>query len=77
MIREYAAFIQNTIYPMLDNIKDIIDTASEKGLPIDKESLGELLEKIFLAHVIDQSIKAFVHIFIAVLICITAYKILA
>ena len=77
MIREYAAFVQNTIYPMLDSIKDIIDTASEKGLPIDKESLSELLEKVFLAHIINESIKAFVHIFISVLICITAYKILA
>ena len=77
MIREYSAFIQNTIYPMLDNIKDIIDTATEKGLPIDKESLGELLEKIFLAHLIDASIKAFVNIFIAVIVCITAYKILS
>lgn len=76
MIREYAAFVQNTIYPMLDDIKDIIEKASEKGFPIDKESLGELLEKLFLAHLIDQSIKAFVHIVIAILICITAYKIL-
>jgi len=49
MHKVYAAFVQNHIEPIIENTKWILEKLDSKGIPITKESLGELLEKAFLA----------------------------
>ena len=74
MIRTYAAFLQNTIDPMLDKLGAILSMCSEKGLPVDRDSLSNLLEKLFLAHIVTVLVKCITGIIVAGVICWTALQ---
>lgn len=76
MIRTYAAFVQNTIEPMLDHVDTIIQTAEKKGLPIDRKSIQDAIEHTFIAHVLTVCIRGVFNVVIAGIVCFTAYKVM-
>jgi len=57
---------------MLDRIADIIKAAEEKGLPIDKKTLQDVVENLFLGHIVTTVIRCVTGIIIAAMICYTA-----
>lgn len=60
---------------MLDKVQDIIEYAEDKGIPITKGSLSEVVEQLFLAHLITFLIEWFFKLGIAFMICVTAFHI--
>jgi len=68
MLKMYAAFVENTIHPMLDRVADILVVAEQKGLPVDKESISELVEKLFLGHIISLIIKCITAVIITAIV---------
>lgn len=75
MLKTYLAFVQNTIEPMLERAEGLIKLAESKGIPIDKDSLSEWLEKVFLAHVCSEILRGVIQIIIASIVCYTAWMI--
>ena len=57
MIKTYAAFVQNTIDPMLDKLGAVLTLCADKGIPIDRHSLSAFMEKLFLAHICSLMLK--------------------
>ena len=72
----YAAFLKNTIDPMLDKIKAILELTEVKGIPITRSATGEFLEKVFLAHICVLLLEWTFRIIIAGIVCYTIYKVL-
>ncbi len=77
MLKTYLAFVQNTIEPMLDRAEVLIRLAESKGLPFDKDTLSEWLEKAFLGHILAEILRGVIQIIIASIVCYTVWKISA
>ena len=75
MLKTYLAFVQNTIEPMLERAEGLIRLAESKGLPLDKDTLSEWLEKAFLGHVLSEILRGIIQIIIASIVCYTAWMI--
>lgn len=75
MLKTYLAFVQNTIEPMLERAEGLIRLAESKGLPLDKNTLSEWLEKAFLGHVLAEILRGVIQIIIASIVCYTVWKI--
>ena len=75
MLKTYLAFVQNTIEPLLERAESLIKLAESKGIPIDKDSLSEWLEKAFLGHVLSEILRGVIQIIIALIVCYTAWMI--
>jgi len=76
MIKSYGHFIKNTIEPMLDKAPDLLFLADSKGIPIDKNSASDFLERLFLSHMCTLAVKCLTQIIIAGIVCFTIYKVL-
>ncbi len=72
----YAAFLKNTIDPMLDKVKAILELAATKDIPITRDNISELLEKVFIMHACVLVIEWFFRLLVTAAVCYTVIKVL-
>jgi len=74
MIKYLGAFIQNTIRPMIEELKWILDELNKKG--ITKEDLKEGLRDLLDRYVLIVAIRCGFTFIAVIMIIATLYKIL-
>lgn len=75
-LKPYGAFIENTIRPMLEEFKWILEECEKKNISITEKNVRRILEYIATTHITVTIFKTIQTIIIAVIISITCYLIL-
>jgi len=74
--KSYAAFLKNTIEPMLDKLHDVIGMAESRGIMVTRENISEVMEKFAILHFTTFTIEWVFRLLIAGMICFTVYKVM-
>ena len=64
MIKTYAAFIQNTVYPLLEEFREVLDLAETHRLP-----LRSLLRYFVRVHFATEFMRLGFYLLITTMIC--------
>mgnify|MGYP001611067751 FL=1 len=73
-LKPYGAFIENTIRPLLEEIRLILSDLEDKGIKIDESRIESLIKRIANYHfkvILTQSITG---VILCGLICLTVWK---
>jgi len=76
MLRTYAGFIQNTVKPMLNKMVEVYTLSIESGLPLDRNLLFDICEKVIRLHVHTLILQSILYFTLTLTVCITTYLIL-
>lgn len=75
--KPYALFIQNTIKPIIEDLKEILNELDKSGLSLDKEDFDKILRACVKIHISDCFYSALAQIVGWLIIGLIGWMILA
>ncbi len=70
-MKEYAAFIQNTITPLIEKYSDILWIMEKNGIVIEKKDIREVLQQTLDTALIIAITKGTFALLLAAIVCYT------
>ena len=74
-IKPYGAFIENTIRPLLEEVRQLLDIAKSNGLDLTERNIARVVKSTGQWYLLNSLLESFRNILITMIVCYTAWMI--
>ncbi len=75
-LKPYGAFIQNTVRPLVEEAKSLLNDLDRHGLPMNRDNIKFILDYLSAQYKDQLSMQFITTIIVSIIICITIFAIL-
>lgn len=74
-LKPYGAFVENTIRPLFEELRELLSIAKEQGLELSEKNIKTILNQIGTWYLLNSALEVVKAICITSIVCYTAWMI--